>query len=71
MKEDYQKTFKNSTLIFPLHPVPFYGQDYEKQMDLGTSSFQPAFGLQNVFRKISFLVVYHLGNFDDLIQGGV
>ena len=33
--------------------------DYEKQMVPGTS-YHPAFGLQNVFRKIPFLVIYYL-----------
>ena len=31
----FSKTFQNLTLIFPLHPVPFYGKDCEQQM--GTS----------------------------------
>ena len=31
-------------MIFPFVPVPFYGQDYEKQMKPGTSS-QSLFGL--------------------------
>ena len=26
--------------------------------------------MQNIFRKIPFLVIYHLGNFYDLIQSG-
>ena len=26
------------------------------------------FGLQIILRKIPFLAIYHLGNFDDLIQ---
>ena len=26
--------FKKFTLSFPLHPVLFYGQDYEKQRDM-------------------------------------
>ena len=33
-KEDYQKTFKKLTWFFPLYPVLFYGQDYEKQEGL-------------------------------------
>ena len=34
--------------------------DYEKQMVPGTI-YHPVFGLQNVFRKIPFLVIYYLG----------
>ena len=49
-----KKTFKKITSSFPLHPFPFYGQDYE--------------GLENLFRKIPFLVTCHFGNFDDLIH---
>ena len=65
LKEDYQKTFKKLTWLFPLHTVPFYGQDYSKQKESGTR-LQPLFKLQ----KISFLVTCQLGNFDDLIQSG-
>ena len=32
---------------------------------------QSFFGLQNMSRKIPFLVIYRLGNFDDLMQSGV
>ena len=32
-KRDHEK----GNLIFPFHPVPFYGQDYEKQKWFGTS----------------------------------
>ena len=34
------------------------------------TSWHSLFGLQNIFRKILFLLIYHLGNFDDLIQCG-
>ena len=67
MKEDYQKIFSNLTWFFPLHPVPFYGQDYEKQEGLWTS-YHCLFGLKIMFRKIPVSVMYNLGNFDDLIQ---
>ena len=36
-------------LTFPLHPVPIYGQDHEKQKRCGTS-YQSLFELQNMFR---------------------
>ena len=32
------------------------------------TSYLSLFGLQNMFRKIPFLMIYHLSNFDDLIQ---
>ena len=37
MKENYQKILKNLTLFFLSNPVPFNGQDYEKQKGPGTS----------------------------------
>ena len=42
------------TWFFPLHPVPFYGQNFEKQkgLKLVTSLFE----LQNMVTKIRFLV---------------
>ena len=49
--------------------LPFYGQDYEKQKGPGTS-YQSLLGLLNMFRKIPFLVIHHIGSFDDLIQSG-
>ena len=42
-----KETMKN--LTFPLHPVPIYGQDHEKQKRCGTS-YQSLFELQNMFR---------------------
>ena len=64
MKENYQKN-----TVFPLRPVSFNGQDYENQKVSGTS-YHSLFVSQNMFRKIPFVVVYHLGNFDDLLQSG-
>ena len=32
------------------------------------TSYQYLSGLQNMFKKIPFLVIYHPGDFDDLIQ---
>ena len=70
MKKDYQKPIKTQLdfFLFPLNLVSFYGQDYEKQKGPGASN-QSLFGLQNMFRKIPFWVIYRLGNFDDLMQG--
>ena len=66
MKEDYQKPLKMSTLFFLLNPVPFDGQNYQKQKRSGTSD-QLIFRLQNKFRKIPLLVTYYLNKFDDVI----
>ena len=66
MKEDYQKPLKMSTLFFLLNPVPFDGQNYQKQKRPGTSD-QLIFRLQNKFRKIPLLVTYYLNKFDDII----
>ena len=65
MKEDYQKTLKNLAWVFPLHPVPFYQQDYKTQKGPGTS-YKSLFGWQNIIWRNPFLVIYHQGNFDDL-----
>ena len=67
MKEDYKKAWKKLSLFFPLNPVPFNGQSYQKQKGPGTSD-QLVFRLQNKFRKIPLLVIYYLNKFDDVIQ---
>ena len=67
MKEGYQKAFKKLTLFFLLNPVPFSGQNYQKEKGLGTSD-QLIFRLQNKFRKIPLLVMYYLTKFDDIIK---
>ena len=69
LKKNDQKTLNKLTRFFLLYPVPLYGHDYEKQKGPGTS-YQSLCGLQKMFRKIPFLAIYHLGNFDDLIQSG-
>ena len=49
------------TCFFPLHPVTFYGQSFEKQecLELVTSLFE----LQDMLTKIPFLVVpFESGN---------
>ena len=45
-----KETMKN--LTFPLHPVPIYGQDHEKQKRCGTS-YQSLFEFQNISRSDS------------------
>ena len=66
LKVGYGKGLEKLTLFFLLNPVPFKGQDYEKQKGPGTSYKSP-FRLQNKFRKIPLLVIYHLIKFDDVI----
>ena len=66
MKEDYQKALKKLTLCFPLNPIPFDGQSYQKQKGPGTSD-QSLSRLQNKFRKIPLLIIYYLTKFDDVI----
>ena len=67
MKEDYQKALKKLTLFFPANPVPFNGQNYQKQKGYGTND-QSLFRLQNKFKNIPLLVIYYLTMFDDVMQ---
>ena len=61
------KSLKKVIFIFLLsNPIPFNGQDYEKQKEPGTSD-QSLFRLQNKFRKIPLLVMYYLTKFDDAL----
>ena len=66
MKEDHQKALKELTLLFLSNPVPFKGQNYQKQEVPGTSE-QSLFRLQNKSRKMLLLVIYYLTKFDDII----
>ena len=63
------KAFKNVTSFFPSNLVPFSRQNYQKQKRPGTND-QSLFRLRNNFRKISFLFMYYLTKFDDVIQSG-
>ena len=49
-----------------LNPVPFIGQDYEKQKGPGTID-QSLFRLQKKFKKVPLLAMYYLTMFDDII----
>ena len=60
------KSLKKVTLFFLLNPVPFNGQNCQKQKGPGTSD-QSFFRLKNKFRKIPLLVLYYLTKFDDVI----
>ena len=54
-------TMTKVTSFFPLHPVTFYGQNFEKQkhLELVTSLFE----LQDMLTKIPFLVLlFESGN---------
>ena len=48
----FKRNHGKGNFIFPLHPVPFFGQDYEKQKMPGICLFES----QNMFTKIHFLV---------------
>ena len=65
MKEDYQKALKMLTLFFS-NPVPFNGQNYQKQNGPGTSD-QFFLRLQSKFRKIPLLVMHYLTKLDDVM----
>ena len=60
------KTLQKLTLFLLSDPVPFNGQNYQKQKGPGTSN-QSLFRLQNKFRKIPLLVIYYLTKFDDVM----
>ena len=56
-----KEIMKKITWFFPLHPVTFYGQNFEKQkcLELVTSLFE----LQDMLIKIPFLVLpFESGN---------
>ena len=63
----FSKALKKSISFILSNPVPFNGQNYQKQKGSGTSD-QLLFRLQNKFRKISLLVMYYLTKFVDVIQ---
>ena len=52
--------------FFLSDPVPFNGQNYQKQKGPGISE-QMLFRLPNKFKKIPLLVMYYLTKFDDVI----
>ena len=66
MKKDDQKALKKLTLFFLSNPVPFNGQNYQKQKGPGTSD-QSLFRLQTKFRKIPLLAMHYLTKLDDVI----
>ena len=48
-----------------MYPVPF-----DMDHTVKNKESPSLFGLQIMLRKIPFLAIYYLGNFDDLIQSG-
>ena len=69
LNENYQRNREKVNFIFSFSPTPFLQKILRKQKGPGTG-YQPLFGQENMFRKIPFLVISPLGNFDDLIQSG-
>ena len=67
MNKDYQKAFKRITLVFLSKPVPFNGQNYQKQKRSGTSD-QLLLMLQSNFKNILLFIRYYLTKFDDEVQ---
>ena len=47
---------KKVTWFFPLHPVPFYGQDYEKQK-MSRTSYQSLWVAKHVYKTLFFGLV--------------
>ena len=60
------KSLKKGNFIFLPNPVPFNGQNYQKQKGPVTSD-ESLFRLRKKFRKIPLLVMYYLTKFDDVI----
>ena len=60
------KAFKNVILFFLSNPVPFNGQNYQKQKGPGASD-QSLFRLRNKFKNIPLFVIYYLTKFDDVM----
>ena len=58
------KSLKKVNFIFLSNPVPFNGQNYQKQKGSGTSD-QSLFRLQSKFKNILLFVVYYLTKFGD------
>ena len=67
MKEDYQKALKKLTLFFLSNPVPFNGQNYQKQKGSETSDHS-LFRLQHKFKNIPLFTIYYLTELDDVIK---
>ena len=65
---DYQKALKKLTLVFLSNPVPFNGQNYQKEKGSETSD-QLLLRLRNKFKNISLFTIYYcLTKLDDVIK---
>ena len=64
---DYQKALKKLTLVFLSNPVPFNGQNYQKQKRSGNSD-QSLLMLQSKCKNMLLFIRYYLTKFDDEIQ---
>ena len=56
------KSLNHFDFVFSFEPVPFNGQNYQKQKEARTSD-----QLQNKSRKITLLVIYYFPKFDVVI----
>ena len=66
MKEYYQEALKKLTLFFNSNPVPFDGQNCQKQKGSRTSD-QSLLRLQNKFKNIPLFVIYYMIKFGDVM----
>ena len=66
MKEDYQKALKKLTLFFLSKPVPFKGQNYQKQK--GSETNDQSLRLRNKFRNIPLFIIYYLTKLDNVLK---
>ena len=67
MKDDYQKILKKSTLFFLSNPVPFNGQNYQKQKRSETSD-QSLLRLWNKLKNIPLIITYYLTKLDYVMK---
>ena len=66
MKKDYQKAFKKFTFL--LNPVPFNGQNYQKQKGPGINDQLVGLQITKEVQKNSFIsYIHYLNKFDDVI----
>ena len=67
LEEDYKKALKKLTLFFLSNPVPFNGQNYQKQKGSETSD-QSFFRLRNKFKNIPLFIIHYLTKLDGVIK---
>ena len=73
-RNSFQNTIFWETIIKKPLKIKLYFSLYTKSLFMEkivkNKGDQELFGLQNIFTKICFLVIYRLANFDDFIQNG-